>query len=295
MFTTADRDATWHWLLALARADDDVPAAATTGSGAADESDAWSDVDLAVAVNGDVAAVMSRWTARLEQDFGAVHHWDLPSGPSVYRVFLLPAGLEVDIAFTPAEHFGPLGPQWRLEFGSAPAFVPVPPTHGAERCETQPSPAQHRPAQHRPAQHSPARPIPAQHGPTQHSPEVDNRIGRGWHHVLHARACIERGRLWQAEWLIAALREHLLALACLRLGLPVHHARGADELPPDITGPVRATLVATLDGPELRRALTAAADALTIEVAQTAPELAQRLRPILAEFATMPLGPPPAR
>jgi hypothetical protein len=45
-------------------------------------------------------------------------------------------------------------------------------------------------------------------------------LGLAWDHVLHARICIERGKPWQAEWLIAGVREYVLGLACLRLGHP---------------------------------------------------------------------------
>jgi len=48
--------------------------------------------------------------------------------------------------------------------------------------------------------------------------------------VLHARACIERGRLWQAEHYVGAVRDHALALFCLGQGLPVVQARGYDDL-----------------------------------------------------------------
>ena len=58
--------------------------------------------------------------------------------------------------------------------------------------------------------------------------------GRVWHHALHARACIERGRHWQAAapW-ISALRDQVLTLACLRpSGYPASYAGGAHLLPP---------------------------------------------------------------
>jgi hypothetical protein len=96
--------------------------------------------------------------------------------------------------------------------------------------------------------------------------------------------CIERGRPWQAEWLIAAAREQVLALACLRLGLATRFAKGADQLPPESTRPLEATLVSSLDESELRRALTAVAEALESELEQTDPALASRLRPSLLEL-----------
>lgn len=241
MFTVEERERVRARLLELARADDGITAAAVTGSEATGESDRWSDVDLAFAVRGDLARAIERWTDRLHGDLGALHHWDLPFGATVYRVFLLPSGLEVDLAFCPEAEFGARGPAWRTVFGAGGGVVPPPP------------------------------------------PERDGLVGLAWHHVLHARACIERGRPWQAVHWLAGAREQVLALACLRLGQPVRHARGADRLPAEATHALRATLVASLDEAELRRAVAAAAAALLVELERWDAELAARLRPVLAE------------
>jgi hypothetical protein len=48
-----------------------------------------------------------------------LHHWDLRSGPTVYRFFLLPGGLELDVAVTPAAEFGAHGPNFGLLFGES--------------------------------------------------------------------------------------------------------------------------------------------------------------------------------
>src|SRR5919107_1294217 len=116
MFTVEERDRVRDRLLALAHDDPAIVAAAVTGSHVADGGDAWSDIDLALGVADDRSTALTRWTAVLDRDFDALHHWDLPSGSTVYRVFLLPGGLEVDIAFTPAAEFGPRGPNWHTVF-----------------------------------------------------------------------------------------------------------------------------------------------------------------------------------
>ncbi len=243
MFTVAERDQVRARLLEAARTDQIILAAAITGSYALDASDEWSDIDLAFSVDGAIQTALARWTDLLYADFGALHHWDLPVGGSVYRVFLLPGGLEVDIAFMPVAEFGPVAPSWRPVFGTT--LEPVP-----------------------------ARP-----------PRTGHRelAGLGWHHVLHARTCIERGKLWQAEWLISGIRDHVLELACRRYGYPASYAKGADQLPAELTEPVRATLVRSLDEPELRRALAAATAVLNAELAWTDPELAARLRSLFDE------------
>jgi GNAT superfamily N-acetyltransferase len=257
VFTRARRDDVRRQLLELARQDPQIPAAANTGSYAVDGGDAFSDIDLAFAITGDLTAALARWTELLRRDFGAVQHWDLPVDPSVYRVFLLADGLEVDIAFTPAADFGPRGPKWQLAFG-APEVIEHRPNPGGSDADRQ-----------------------------------RELIGLAWHHVLHARACIGRGKYWEAEWLIAGVREKVLALGCLRLGYSSSFARGADQLPAALSDPLRASLVRTLAPVELRRALAVTVAALLAEVDRTDPELALSLGPILTSgvAAEEPLRP----
>lgn len=246
MFSAEERDVVRQRLLSLAEADPAVLGAALTGSAATGASDRWSDVDLAFALDGPLDVAMQRWTRRLYREFQAVHHWDLPSGSVIYRVFLLPGCLEVDIAFAPAADFGPHGPSWRTVFG-----------HPTERQGT---------------------PLPGH----------DHLAGLAWHHAIHAWTCIQRRRWWQAEHWVSALRSQIIALACLRLGHPISYAKGAHLLPTDVTGPLEATLVRTLDEAGLHRALNAATTALTAELMRTDAALATRLRPIFADLADTP-------
>jgi hypothetical protein len=242
MFSPEQREEARRRLLSLAESDAGVAAAAITGSEVAGTGDAWSDIDLAFGIRGELSAALARWTEILERDFGALHHWDLPWGSSIYRVFLLPDWLEVDIAFTPADDFGPRGPNWRTVFGN---------------------------------------PVEVE----QNTPVArDDLVGLTWHHLLHARICIERGKPWQAEWLISGARDHMLALACLRLGYPTRHAKGVDELSHGVTSRLEDALVRSLDDEELGRALAAAVDAYREELQRTDPDAASRIGPMLAEL-----------
>lgn len=186
-------------------------------------------------------AVLQDWTVVLDREFGALDHFDLRAGPSIYRVFLLSSGLELDVGVTPQQEFGARGPRFRLLFGAAqpPATAP--------------------------------------------QPDARYLIGLGWHHVLHARSCIERGKPWQAEYWISQTRDHALALACLRLGEDASYGRGVDRLPAAVRGPLAETLVRSLDEPELRRALAVTTACLLGELAAWDPALCARLTPLLHE------------
>jgi hypothetical protein len=111
-------------------------------------------------------------------------------------------------------------------------------------------------------------------------------IGLAWHHALHARVCIERGRYLQAEHWIGALRTQVIALACARNGHPAAYAKGAHLLSADVTDPLAATLVGSLDPAELNRALNAALTVLAAELSRTDQELSRVLRPMLAELGS---------
>ncbi|GAB3411241.1 nucleotidyltransferase domain-containing protein [Flindersiella endophytica] len=238
MFTAAEREQLRDSLVAAARTDPRITAAALTGSAAAGREDAWSDIDLAfrLADAGDLEPALAAWTERMYREHSAVHHLDVLSGRTVFRVFLLASTLQVDVAFWPPDDFGATGPTFRLLFGAA----------------------NERPA---------ARP-----------PAAAQLVGTGWLYALHARSSIARGRRWQAEYMLSGMRNQVIGLACLRHGLPSHEGRGVDALPREVTDPLTATLTGSLDDVSLRRAFAAIAQALLAETAHADAELAARLR-----------------
>jgi hypothetical protein len=247
VFTSEHRDAVRNQLLGLADKDPQITGAALTGSAAGGREDRWSDIDLFFGVADHVAldGAVADWSGHLYGELGALHHFDLKVPGAVYRAFLLPSGLEVDLGFTPANRFGPVGPHFRAIFGKA----------------APPSPAL--------------------------LPDPGHLIGLAWHHVLHARSSIEREKPWQAEYWISGIRDQTLALACLRLGAPVHYAKGADALPVTVTGGLEDALVRSLDTDELRRALRVAARRLLLELVATDAVQARRLELVIRELADL--------
>ena len=220
MFTVEQRDALRERVLALAEQDRRIVAGAAVGSLAVGGGDRFSDLDLTFAVADDVpvAEVLHDWTRRLSDELDAMQLVDLERGPTIYRVFLLPDALQFDLSLTPAARFARAGPRFRLLFGET-----------AEGETTTPEP-----------------------------PAAGDLFGWGVIYGLHARACIERGRFWQAEHYIGAVRDHALSLACLRRELPAVQARGYDDLPADTLTGFDGTHVGSLQPEQLRNALSAA-------------------------------------
>ena len=121
MFSIEDRDRNRDRVLKLAASDARVVAGAVVGSLALGAGDRWSDLDLTFAVADEFSIfdVLEDWTRILIDELDAAHLFDLPSGPSIYRVFLLPGCLQFDLSFTPGSKFGAAGPRFRLLFGNA--------------------------------------------------------------------------------------------------------------------------------------------------------------------------------
>ena len=245
VFSIPEREALRDRLIAAARSDDRIAAAAVVGSGATDGEDAWSDIDLALRLADglepeDVAAA---WTTRMYEGAGAVDHVDVWSRSALYRVFLLRSSLQVDLSFWPGDAFAATGGAFRLLFGESNS--PRPPR----------------------------------------SPVPGTLIGMGWLYALHARSSIARGRFLQAVFMINAVREQVIALACLRNDLPAHEGRGVDDLPADLRQALAETLVGHLDRCELRRAFTASVGALLEEAQRVDPDRERRLRETVRELA----------
>jgi hypothetical protein len=227
VFTVEQRDALRERLLRLAEEDERVVAGAAVGSLAVDEGDGFSDLDLtfAIADHVPVADVLDDWTRTLTGELDAVHLADLVRGPTTYRVFLLPDALQFDLSMTPAARFRPAGPRFRLLFGETAAGDPE---------------------------------VPA-------PPVAHDLFGWGVIYALHARACIERGRVRQAEHYVGAVRDHALSLACLREGRIAVQARGYDDLSAETLARFEDAHVAAVEPGPLRAALAAAVFALMRE------------------------------
>ena len=259
MFTVEQRDALRAHMLELAEDDERVVAGAAVGSLAVGTGDRFSDLDLTFAVAGTVtvADVLEDWTRMLAAERDAVRLADLEVGPTVYRVFLLPDALQFDLSLTPARQFRPAGPRFQLLFGETAGDEPNAPPGPPGRLSI---------------------PTPAL---------AEDVFGWGVIYALHARACIERGRVWQAEHYVGAVRDHALSLACLRRGLVAALARGYDDLPTEALAAFEHAHVGTLERDALRRALAASVLALLDEGAESGLPHAAVVQQRLAEIGAV--------
>jgi hypothetical protein len=261
VFTVEQRDALYEHVLGLAERDDRVVAGAIVGSLAVDEGDRYSDLDLTFSISDAVAVgdVLDDWTGALTHEIAAVALADLDREPTTYRVFLLPRALQLDLSMTPAAHFRPAGPRFRLLFGGTAAAT----SEGR------------------------AAPPGELFIPT---PQVAADIfGWGVIYAMHAYRCVARAWAWQAEHYVGAVRDHALSLACLRQGVPAANARGYDKLAAETLARFETTHVSTLETDDLHAALASCVSVLMQEgeaaELRNVGVIAERLNELLAADA----------
>ncbi|TDD73103.1 nucleotidyltransferase domain-containing protein [Jiangella aurantiaca] len=237
MFTRNERSALRDALVAAARADHRIDGAAVTGSAASGAEDGWSDVDLAFGL------------AEGADQAAVIADWTA----AMYERHGAVAHLDVPRGATIYRVFL-LASTLQVDIAFAPAaeFGAIAPTFRLL--------------------FGTARDVPVAA-----PPEAAGLVGMGWLYALHARSSIERGRGWQALYMINGLRDQVVALACLQHDLPAWQGRGVDGLPAAVTQPLLGTLVGALDDATLRRAFAVATEALLAEAAHVDPALAERL------------------
>jgi hypothetical protein len=120
-----------------------------------------------------------------------------------------------------------------------------------------------------------------------HAPQPDAAwlVGMAWLYALHVRSALARGKLWQAEYMISGVRDHALALACVRHGLPAAHGRGIDQLPAEVTAPFENALVGRLDSAGMTQAFRTVLAGLRREIEAADAELGRTLTEPLQELA----------
>jgi predicted nucleotidyltransferase len=247
MFSIDDRNRLQDSVLEMASSDPRVVAGAVLGSLARGEGDRWSDLDLMFAVADDVP-VMDVLEAWSQN---LIRQFDATS------LFDLASG-----PITYRVFVLPNSMELDLSFTPASRFGAGGPKFRLLFGEA----------------------VDQSFGSTTPAPEL---FGYAVHHALHARACIERGRYWQAEYWISAVRDHALALACDRRGLEGDHGRDFDTLPTEVLRPLDDALVRSLNPGELRRALGRAVTALLRE-SDEAKDMAEKVESQLRELVSEP-------
>ena len=244
MFTPEERAGLRSALLEYAANDNRISGAAITGSAADAREDRWSDIDLA---------------------FGVSQSAELPDVLADWTAHMYQQHLALDHldiqagAWTYRVFLLPSTLQVDLAFVPATEFRALAPTFRLIFGEA-----------NEPRDFPPA--------------SAGDLVRLGWLYALHARSCIARGKVWQAEYTISGVRDQALALACIRHGLPAVHGRGMDLLPSGEAAEFEGSLVRQLDSDELSRAFRVVVHGFLGEIRHVDEELAGRLQAALTEL-----------
>ena len=237
VFTSQQREQIRTELVAAAKADARIAAAAHFGSAALGLEDRWSDIDLGLCLAKDAQwdQVLMDWTARLYREHRAVANYDVRFGNILYRVFLLDNTLQIDLSFWPATELRPVGPKFSRIFGAVgePTSAPV--------------------------------------------PDSKDLIGMAWLYALHVRSSIARSRPLQAEYMLSGMRDNVVALMCKRQGVAAVQGRGLDDLPEEQKARAAESLARSLEPAELNRAFRVTMGALLEELRRADSEFTPRL------------------
>jgi len=228
MFSVDDRDRVRDRVLQLAATDTRVVAGAVVGSLALQEGDRWSDLDLTFAVAEGVPVL------------DVLGDWTriLAREFAAVTLFDLAAGASLYRVF-----LLPGCLQFDLSFTPAAAFGATSPKFRLLFGSAVDKP------------HTPP-------------PSPRELFGYAVHHALRARFCLERGRVWQAEYWLSSLRDAALHLACLRRELPANHGRGFDDLPAEVHAAFHDAWARSPAREDVLRALGVAIAGLLWEAAQ---------------------------
>src|ERR671920_1530880 len=203
MFTVAQRVRIRDGLVRAASEDERITAAAFVGSAAINREDQWSDIDLALRIRSDLEP------ERVAQHW-TEHMYAEHGAVHHLDVWAGPALYRVFLLSNTL--------QVDLSFWPSRAFAASGPSFRLLFGETNDAPMSSPP------------------------PSAEALAGMGWLYALHVRSSLARGRRWQAVHMLDGLREQVVALACLRFGLPTHQGRGVDDLPPEETNLLAAAL-----------------------------------------------------
>jgi hypothetical protein len=226
VFSVEERDALRDHVLRLAEEDARVIAGAAVGSLAVDAGDRYSDLDLTFGVAAGVPIVT------------VLDEWSRMLAEELDAVHLVDLGRG---STTYRVFLLPNALQFDLSMTPAAEFHPAGPRFRLLFGETVGDAIEPR------------------------SPDAGDLFGWGVIYALHARACIERGRVWQAEHYIGAVRDHMLSLACLREGQRAVQARGYDDLSAETLARFEDVHVGALEPDALRIALAASVRELVRE------------------------------
>lgn len=119
MYSKEYRNKVQSSIITFAKEDVRITDCAIVGSESIGKNDEWSDIDLTfgVSMETEIPKILLDWNELMTKNFEANVLFDLAFRESIYRVYLLPNALQVDLSFTPTKQFGAITEKFKLIFG----------------------------------------------------------------------------------------------------------------------------------------------------------------------------------
>lgn len=244
--------------------DERILGALLVGSGAIGFKDEYSDLDIAVLVEEEeLNKVYLDWETRIPKLLPVIEHFKDP--PKHLYGFLFDRFLEFDISFQSKSTMYARRPHWRILFDKRDLLPQLmKPRERAKRNFTE------------------------EHG---------KRISESWYWVIHCITSIQRCQLLRATYFINRLRDETVLMAGLNCGIRTgidDFYGDADSLPEEKKQRILQTYPASLEPPELIRALKANVNTYYSEAAlldqkyglKKASTLAHSMREYLEAFSS---------
>lgn len=241
-FTPEQRQQTLDRLVEEMRLDDRIVGLAVLGSGARGFTDAYSDIELTVAVAEEalVYPVYTQWQATISQLFTLLHSYEKLYGPQhFYSAFLLEGYLEVAIDVVSLSQLCAQRDEWEILYDRSEQMADILRVSWEQRVKPN---------------------VKLQY---------QTYLNAVWHLVIQATIAVKRDKLWRAYHTIGRVREQAIEIAGWRHQLETtKDFRKVDRLPAQDLAKFEKTVVSYLEGPDLLRALRATVAAFFHEAIQ---------------------------
>ena len=226
------RQSTLDRVLDALEADERITGVLVVGSGSVGFDDDYSDIDLCIVCpDGQTLSIYQDWRERFEKLLPVIGCSPVTYGPHSHLYALLLDGfLELDAGFIGMGSLAAKRERWKVAFDRSGNIADIMTRNWANR------------------------------------PQVDlkseylRRADGIWHHILHVRQALRRRQVWRARHYLETVRNLIMELAGIRLGLEMNHFRDADKLPNELLSDIEQTIPTGIMEAEILHALACAVD-----------------------------------
>lgn len=232
-YSPTERQEILEKLLEALREDQRVAGVLIVGSGSEGFEDIYSDIDLSIVIEHaqDVYPAFQEWGTKLKGLLPVFCCVESIRGPNVNLwVILLDNFLEIDACFHCLDDLTASKGCWKTAFDRSGKIEGIMQTSWANG------------------------------SPPNFREVYDRRVSWVWYYAIHATIAAQRGQCWKALYELEQVRSAAIELRGLREGLETKRFRHVDQMPEEFLSGIGQTLAASLETPEIMRALRVATE-----------------------------------